>query len=525
MEERVAGTDELADGQMTTVLVGGKKVLLARVGGEFYATAARCPHWNGPLPEGVLHGPRLLCPLHKATFDVRGGDLLEPPALDGIAAFRVRVDGDDVYVDRSEEPPRGRTMPMYGCDPEADARVFAIVGGGAAAAAAAEALRQECFVGRIVMISPEEHPPYDRPNLSKDYLAGELESRWLPLRAPEFYEEHSIERVVAAVTRLDAATRTLTLDDGTTMTPDAVLIASGARPRRPNVPGADLPGVFTLRSWDDADALIGAVGGARRAVVVGASFIGMEAAAGLVHRGLQVTVVGPESVPFAAALGEDVGRVVQACHEQNGTRFALGHGVVRFVGEETVRAVELDDGTLLDADLVVVGVGVQPVTGYVTGVDFDADAGLPVDDQLSVAPGVWAAGDVARYREPHTGRVVRIEHWRLAEQHGRAAARAMAGKGAPFTGVPFFWTQHFDLELGYAGAGQGWQDVVVAGDLAGRDFTAFYVAGDTLLAACGTQRRELGAFVELMRVGGLPAAGELRSRRDAGLLELLAAGA
>ena len=252
---------------MMTVLVGGKKVLLARVDGSFYATAARCPHWGGPLPEGTLHGPRLLCPWHKATYDVRNGDLLEPPSLDGIAAFRVRVDGDDVYVDRSEEPRRGRTMPMYACDPEQDPRVVAVIGAGAAAAAAVEALRQECFIGRIVMIGPEEHWPYDRPNLSKDFLAGELEAKWLPLRSPEFYEEHTIERLVARVTDLDVATRTITLDDGSTMTPDAVLIASGARPRRLPVPGADLPGVFTLRSQEDAEALVAAAGRAERAVV------------------------------------------------------------------------------------------------------------------------------------------------------------------------------------------------------------------------------------------------------------------
>src|SRR5664280_2317266 len=213
MEERVACTSDLDDGQMTTVLVGGKKVLLARVDGSFYATAARCPHWGGPLPEGTLHAPRLLCPWHKATFDVRSGDLLEPPALDGIAAFRVRVDGDDVYVDRSEESRRGRTMPMYACDLDADGRLFAVIGGGAAAAAAVETLRQECYIGRILVISPEDRWPYDRPNLSKDFLAGELEATWLPLRSPEFYEEHVIERRVASVTRLDVRTRTLLLDD------------------------------------------------------------------------------------------------------------------------------------------------------------------------------------------------------------------------------------------------------------------------------------------------------------------------
>jgi NADPH-dependent 2,4-dienoyl-CoA reductase/sulfur reductase-like enzyme/nitrite reductase/ring-hydroxylating ferredoxin subunit len=522
MEERVASTGDLRDGEMMAVLVGGKKVLLARVDGSFYATAARCPHWGGPLPEGTLHAPRLLCPWHKATFDVRSGDLLEPPALDGIAAFRVRVEGDDVFVDRSEEPHRGRTMPMYACDPEQDPRVVAIIGAGAAAAAAAEALRQLFFIGRIVMIGPEGHWPYDRPNLSKDFLAGELEAKWLPLRSPEFYEEHTIERLVARVTDLDVSTRTLTLDDGATMTPDAVLIASGAMSRRLNVPGADLPGVFTLRSQEDAEALVAAAAAAERAVVVGASFIGMEAAASLVHRGLDVTVVGPESTPFERILGADVGRVVQACHTEHGTHFALGRGVTHITGDGAVRGVELDDGTLLEADLVVVGIGVQPAADYVRGADMDPDGGLPVDEFLRVAPGVWAAGDVARYREPHTGSAVRIEHWRLAEQHGRAAAAEIAGRGEPFAGVPFFWTQHFDLELGYAGAGQAWETVELIGDPDARAFTAFYARKGRLVAACGTQRDEIGAFVELIREGRLPAPDELRGVTKAGLAARLA---
>lgn len=522
MEERVAGVGDLADGQMMTVLAGGKKTLLARVDGRFFATAARCPHWGAPLSEGLLHGSHLLCPWHAAIFDVCSGGLLEPPALDGIRAFRVRVDGDDVYVDREEEPLHAGATPESCSEAVPDARTFVIVGAGGAAVAAAEGLRQECFAGRIVMISPEDRWPYDRPNLSKDFLAGELEAKWLSLRAPAFYEEHAIERIVGRVTELDVVSRTITLDDGSTLAPDGVLIASGAQPRRLDVPGAELPGVFTLRSQDDAEVLAAAARHGRHAVVVGASFIGMEAAASLVRRGLDVTVVGPGAVPFEHALGTVVGEVVRARHAENGTRFALGRGVARFVGDTSVRGVELDDGTRLGADLVIVGIGVQPATGYVRGVQRDRDGGLRVDEQLRVAPGVWAAGDVARYREPHTGRDVRSEHWRLAEQHGRAAASSMAGRSQPFTGVPFFWTQHFDLRIGYAGVGQGWEEVVVVGDASARDFTAFYVADGRLLAACGTQSDEVAAFMELMEMGRLPNVAELRGRRKADLPRLLA---
>lgn len=507
MEERVAAAHDLRDGEMTVVSVGGKKLLLARVDGAFHATAARCPHWGGPLPQGNLTGHRLLCPWHKATYDVLGGVLLEPPALDGITTYRVRIEGEDVFVS-DEKLPRPADENMATFDPS-DGRLFVIIGAGAAAQAAAEELRRQGYAGRLLMIGPEEQWPYDRPNLSKDYLAGELEARWLPLRSPEFYEEHDIERVTGRVAKLDVVSRTITQDDGTVWTPDAVLIASGALPRRLDVPGADLPGVLTLRSWADADALLALARGASRAVIVGASFIGMEAAASLRRRGLDVTVTAPSAVPFAAALGEDVGRIVQAVHAERGTRFALGRKVIAIQGDSAVHGVELDGGEVLDADLVLVGIGVTPATAFARGVARDDDGGIPVDGELRVAAGVWAAGDVARYPDVHTGRDVRIEHWRLAEQHGRAAARSMAGRGASFTGVPFFWTQHFDLQLGYAGPGHGWDEVVIAGDPKEADFLALYAADGRLVAACGTRDRELGAFIELMRLGRLPALGEI----------------
>ena len=518
MEERVAGTGDLGDGQMIEVTVGERKVLLAKVHGEFYATAARCPHWGGPLPEGTLSGPRLLCPWHKATYDVRDGRLLEPPALDGIGTYPVRVDGDDVYVNDEKRPPAGNER--GGRDP-ADQRLFVVVGAGAAAEAAVEELRRSGYGGRLVVTAPEGRWPYDRPNLSKDYLAGELEAEWLPLRPPEFYDELGIERLDARVTALDAGTRRVTLDDGAELAPDAVLIASGGEPRRLQAPGADLPGVLTLRSWDDAERLMDLAEEAPRVVVVGASFIGMEAAASLRTRGLEVTVTAPDRVPFVDALGESVGEVVQALHEEHGVRFALGRKVTAVKGDGSVRAVELDDGTSLPCELVLVGIGVRPATGFVGGLALDEDGGVPVDQRLRAADGVWAAGDVARYREPSTGRDLRIEHWRLAEQHGRAAGRSMAGDAEPFAGVPFFWTQHFDLQLGYAGPGRGWDRQVVLGDLSGRDFLVFYAAGEQVLAACGTRDRELGAFMELMRLGRLPSADELQAGGDVSLSDRL----
>jgi NADPH-dependent 2,4-dienoyl-CoA reductase/sulfur reductase-like enzyme len=258
-------------------------------------------------------------------------------------------------------------------------------------------------------------------------------------------------------------------------------------------------------------------------VIVGSGFIGLEAAASLRTRGLEVAVVAPHGTPFAHVLGEEVGARIRRLHEQRGTAFHLGRQVKRLVGEGAVEAIELDDGTMLAADVVVVGIGVTPACDFVTGAAPSPDGGLATDGQLRVAPGVWAAGDIASYPAAHLAgaRRVRIEHWRLAEQHGRAAARGMAGHDEPFTGVPFFWTQQFDLSFDFAGYPSGWQEIVVTGDIEG-EFTALYSREGRLVAACGTQSGELAAFVELMRAGRLPAAEDVRGRPSAGLREQLA---
>ena len=537
MEERVARATDLRDGELREVAVGGKKCLLLSCDGALRAFGARCTHYDGPLARGLLHDGRLVCPWHQGTFDARTGDLLEPPPLSGLTPFDVRVESGDVYVDRPDDTPRQRAMPMAGREP-GDERTFVVLGGGAAGAAAVEGLRQYGFAGRIVLVVREGRRPYDRPNLSKDYLAGAATADWLPLRPASFYEKHAIELLEAEVTSLDAATRRLAFADGTSMTPDAVVVCTGATPRRLNVPGSDLPGVFSLRSWSDCDAIIAAAQGAlrgaaesadkaaaqgaARAVVVGASFIGMETAASLRERGLEVTVVAPDETPLAAQLGPQVGAFLRARHEDHGVRFRLGRTIACFDGEDRLRAAELDGGGRLDADLVIVGVGVEPATAFITNAARCADQSLEVDDQLRVnRHGVWAAGDIASYPEPHVGGRARIEHWRLAEQMGRAAAASMAGKGTPFAGVPAFWTQQFGLRVVSVGVGRGWDDTFAVGDVAGGDFTVFFARGGALVAAAGTRDLDLAAFSELMRTGSLPRPGDLRGRDDAGLARLL----
>ena len=525
MEYRI-GPDELDDGQMKQVEAGTRKVLLVRVAGEYHAYASRCPHYQAPLAKGLLHDGRILCPWHQSVFDAVTGDLLDPPALAALPEFKVRVADGDVYVEVPDDAKGQRAMMMAAPDSGADTRTFAIIGAGAAAGTAGAALREAGYRGRIVLISQEDRWPYDRPNLSKDYLAGEAEAKWLPLRAPAYYERHGIERIHARVTSLDVRTRRIDLEGGgEAMTPDAVLIASGGVPRRLTIPGADLPGVFTLRSWSDCDDVVAAMERTRNVVVVGASFVGMEAAASLVQRGKDVTVVAPEATPFERTLGATVGDTLRVLHEAKGVRFRLARTSVALSGDQHIESVELDDGTSLPADLVIAGVGVRPATEFVHGVALDPDGGISVDSRFGVAPGVWAAGDIARYPEPHVGEAVRIEHWRLAEQHGRAAAFAMAGADGAQTstriGVPFFWTVQLGLRIGFVGVGVGWTDTIVVGDPTAHDFTVYYSANDTLRAACGTRDRDLAVFAELMRTGTLPPASALANAEHAPLEGLL----
>jgi NADPH-dependent 2,4-dienoyl-CoA reductase/sulfur reductase-like enzyme len=414
---------------------------------------------------------------------------------------------------------------MTAPDPTSDRRQMVIVGAGAAAAAAAEAMRQQGFAGRIVMVGREERLPYDRPNCSKDLLAGTMESAWMPLRSAKFYERWGIERHTATVVEADVQNRRLLLDDGQELAGDALLIASGATPRDLPVPGADLPGVFTLRTWDDCDAITAALQGARRAVVIGASFIGLEAAASLRHRGVTVALAAPEATPLVGVFGQAVGESLRALHERHGVAFHLGRTVAVVEGASSGLLVQLDDGTRLPADLVIAGIGVTPATDFVRGVEIQPDRSLLVDDHLRVVgtEGVWAAGDVARYPAAHLGgELVRIEHWRLALQHGRAAGRGMAGHPEPFSSVPFFWTQQYDTRLNFVGYGRPWDELLLSGDPAGGDFIAFYAAGGRIHAAAGTRDRQLAAFAELMRAGRVPSADALRSAPATDLPSLLA---
>lgn len=510
-EVKVAKVQDFQDGDMREVALGDTKLVLARVQGKFYALHGECTHYGGPLAEGALNGTRVVCPWHQAAFDLTTGGLLEPPALDHPTCFAVRVEGDDVYIQAPDKLETRSVPPMVKRDP-AEERTIIILGSGAAGNAAAETLRQDGFTGRIVMLSQEQRLPYDRPNLSKGYLSGEAGPESLPWRDEKFYQDCDIEllfgrRAAAA----DVAQKTITLADGASLTYDGLLLATGCMPRPLAAPGAGLGNVFTLRTPEDADQIIRAAAPGAKAACIGASFIGMEAAASLTKRGLAVTVVGRGSIPFERQLGPEIGRLLMQVHEEKGVSFRLGRKVTRLAGDDRVRQVILDDGAALEADLVVVGLGAIPATGFIRGLDLEPDGSIRVDPYLKASEGVYAAGDIARFPDWRTGELIRIEHWRLAEQHGRTAAHNLAGKAAAFAGVPFFWSEHFDQFLQYVGHAAAWDELIIHGDVAARNFLAFYIKGGRMLAAAGLQQdRQLAALSELMRIDKLPSAETLR---------------
>jgi NADPH-dependent 2,4-dienoyl-CoA reductase/sulfur reductase-like enzyme/nitrite reductase/ring-hydroxylating ferredoxin subunit len=484
----------LADGTMLSGRVGDDAVMLARSGGEWFAVGALCTHYRGQLAEGLLLGDTVRCPLHHACFSLRTGDALRAPALDPIACWRVERKGDMVFV--REKLPERHPSPAAAAPPNAPASVV-IVGGGAAGLAAADMLRREGYAGPVTMITADEDPPVDRPNLSKDYLAGEAQDDWIPMWPPDLYRERRIDLVTRSrVTSIDPAARAVSLADGSRREFGVLLIATGADPVRPPIPGADSPQVLYLRSYADARAIVERTKTATHVVVVGASFIGLEVSASLRARGIGVDVVAPNTVPLERVMGLEVGRFVQSLHEAKGVRFHLGQTAVSVDG----RTVTLSGGGTLDADFVVMGVGVKPAVALAEKAGLAIDRGVAVNEYLETSvPGIFAAGDVARWPDPHTGDRIRVEHWVVAERQGQVAARNMLGRRERFDAVPFFWSQHYDLSIRYVGHAERWDAVQVDGSLDAGSWSATYTrAGRRLaVATLSRDRDNLAAEVEL----------------------------
>jgi len=486
---------ELQPGGMVLGRVGKKEVLLVRVGDEVFAVGAHCTHYRGPLADGVIVGDTVRCPWHHACFSLRTGAPLRAPALDPIACWRVeRRHGTIVVREKLPEAPAPRAR-------SAGLPSVIIIGGGGAGLAAADTLRREGYDGPVTMISADDAPPSDRPNLSKDYLAGKAQDDWIPLRSPEYFTQHRIELLLGTrVTSIDVAQRQVVLERGDRRPFGALLIATGAEPVHPPIPGADGPHVHYLRSFADSRAIVDKAGAAKHVVVVGASFIGLEVAASLRTRGIAVDVVAPDHLPLERVMGPEVGRFVRSLHEQQGVVFHLGQSVTGIDG----RTVTLGDGTTLDADFIVLGVGVRPATALAEQAGLAMDKGIAVDEYLETsAPGIFAAGDVARWPDARSGQKIRVEHWVVAERQGQTAARNILGLRERFNAVPFFWSQHYDTTINYVGHAEQWDRVEIDGSLDAQDCSVAYMKGGKRLAVATVSRdRESLEAEAAMESGG-----------------------
>ena len=487
--------DDIPDGRLLAGHVGEESVLLARSGDEFFAIGATCSHYSGPLAEGIMVEDTVRCPWHHACFSLRTGEALRAPALSAVACWSVEQRDGKIFVQNKNEMPepkkKGKTVPAVGL-PEK----IVIVGGGAAGFAAAEKLRREQYQGSIVMLSNDDAPPVDRPNLSKDYLAGTATEEWVPLRPDSFYTENGIDlRLKANVTGIDVHSRELVLANGTKVPYDRLLLATGAEPVRLPIPGADLPHVHTLRSLADCRAIIECAKTARRAVVLGASFIGLEVAAALRAREIEVHVVAPEKRPMERILGAQMGDFVRSLHEEHGVVFHLEDTASAIDG----KAVKLKSGRTLDAGLVVAGVGVRPRTELAEKAGLALDRGVVVDAYLQTsAPEIFAAGDIARWHDPHSGETIRVEHWVVAERQGQSAALNMLGRREKFIAVPFFWSQHYDVPINYVGHAEKWDEITIDGDVPAKDCLLRYKRNGRVLAVASIYRDVESLKAEVM---------------------------
>ncbi len=476
----------------------GEPVMLARIGDDYLAIGATCTHYGGPLAEGVIDGETVRCPWHHACFSLRSGEAIRSPALSPVACWKVERRGNKVVVtDKVERDPLAPTYPVT-TDRAHHPREVVIIGAGASGSAAAEMLRRCGYDGRVTMIDDDASAPYDRPNCSKDYLAGNAPEEWMALRPDGFYAEHKIDIVRSRAKRIDTRARTVEFDGRAALHYDALLLATGAEPVHLPLPGSDLPHVHYLRTLADSRALIEAAKKAQRAVVIGSSFIGLEVAASLRARNLHVEVVAPEAIPLSRILGDYLGGFIRSVHESHEVVFHLGRKPQKIEAD----AVTLDDGTRLAADLVAIGVGVRPRLDLAEQAGLTIDKGVSVDEYLETSvPGIYAAGDIARWPDVHSGQRIRVEHWVLAQRHGQVAARNILGARERFDQAPFFWSAHYDVSINYVGHAEKPDQVKVDGDAEKHDVAVQLVEGAHVAALATIYRDDDSLNFELREEG------------------------
>jgi apoptosis-inducing factor 3 len=489
--------DDISEGGNLVGHVGDDEVLLIRSGKEVFAVSPHCTHYHGPLAEGLVVGSSVRCPWHHACFDLRTGEAIRAPAIDPITCWNVELRNGHVLVGKKRQVAKpkvqhGKQVPEN----------IVIVGGGAAGFAAAEMLRRNGFQNRIQLLSSDKARPYDRPNLSKDYLAGTIPFKFVPLRDDQFYKDNGIEtRVGVSALKLNISSREILLSDGDKVSFDRLLLSTGAEPIRLNIPGSDQANVHTLRSLADCEAIIGDVKSARRVLVMGASFIGLEVAAALRARKLEVHVVAPDKVPMERILGPVLGHFIRKLHEENGVVFHLEDKAVAIDD----RKVTLEKARTIEADLIIAGIGVRPRVEVAEKAGIALDKGVVVDKYLETsAPGVFAAGDIARWPDPYSGQSIRVEHWVVAERQGQTAALNMMGYQEPFTVVPFFWSQHYDVPINYVGHAESWDAIEMDGDPMKKDCVVRYLQKGRVAAVASIFRdlESLNAELEMEKAQG-----------------------
>jgi apoptosis-inducing factor 3 len=472
---------QVPEGGMLAGHAAGKPVLLAHSGGEWFAIGAVCSHYSGPLPEGIMVGDTVRCPWHHACFSLRTGEALRPPALNDVSCWQVEQRGELVYVTGKTQKPKRAALGRRGPDS------VVIVGGGAAGDSAAETLRREGYEGSLTIYDPDPDVPYDRPNLSKDYLAGNASEDWIPLHPPEFYRDRGIgfvrDRRVMAV---EPTAHRIRLDNGQTGEYGALILATGATPvRLPPEMERGNPPVHYLRTFADSKAIIAAATQAKCAVILGASFIGLEVAASLRARKLEVHVVAPDARPLERIMGAELGRFIQNLHEENGVVFHLQQKAREIAGG----TVTLENGERLEPDFVVAGIGVRPNLELAERAGLKIDRGVLVDERLQTsAPGIYAAGDIARWPDLRTGEPIRVEHWVVAQRQGQAAARSILDQKQRFDAVPFFWSQHYDVPINYVGHAERWDSIELDGSIEAKNCAVRFKRGSRTLAVATTYR-------------------------------------
>ncbi|MFO0597788.1 MAG: FAD-dependent oxidoreductase [Myxococcaceae bacterium] len=463
----------IASSDLKQVLLGqadGEAVLLVRRNAKVYAIGGKCSHYSSSMVDGLIEGDTIRCPWHHACFDLKTGEALEGPAFNPLPCWDVQEkDGRITLFEKKRfEKPKL---------PTAGPTSVVIVGAGAAGESAAEELRRRGYEGPVTMIDADADTPIDRPNLSKDNLAGTAPEDWLWLHPADWYGEQRITRKTAKVTSVDAKARKVSFEDGTSLEYGALVLATGASAIRPKLEGNGPP-VFVVRSVSDLRGIVKAAEGKKRTVVIGGSFIGLEVASSLRARGLEVQVVAPDAAPLAKIVGPELAAVVKRLHEEKGVRFHLGRRATGL----SPNGVVLDDGSVVEGELVVAGVGVKPNLSLAEGAGLAMDRGVKVDEAMRTTDAnIWAIGDIARFPGRY-GEAQRIEHWAVAQNQGRVAARNVLGLATRFTTAPFFWSQHYDVTLSYVGHAESWDRIELTGDPQKLDCTVRYWKGHRLLA-------------------------------------------